>query len=166
MLNQGNAIGRQINSPTLISSIDLFQSSSRLGRVRYIGLLSFWFSVIVISAFCSLVKVQDMGAYLILFETLKLALMIPVIIAAFHIILIKKRRFNDFNCSGWWMLWGLIPGVGLLLILYLGIKPGSKDANKFGAPNKKRTRFDYALILMLPIVILLVNLLGLEVHRS
>lgn len=45
------------------------------------------------------------------------------------------RRLHDINKSGWWLLIGLIPLVGLVLI-YFFVLEGDKSQNKFGAVPK------------------------------
>ncbi len=42
------------------------------------------------------------------------------------------NRWHDLYMSGWMVLIMLIPFVNILVILYLGIAPGSEGANKFG----------------------------------
>ncbi len=42
------------------------------------------------------------------------------------------RRLHDTDRSGWWILVGLIPVAGLILIYWLAIK-GTPGTNKFGA---------------------------------
>lgn len=41
------------------------------------------------------------------------------------------RRMHDIGKSGWWMLLGLIPVVGLVL-LYFAAQPGQPGANAYG----------------------------------
>ena len=45
------------------------------------------------------------------------------------------RRLHDINRSGWWLLIGLIPLVGLLLI-YWCAQPGTSGANTYGPDPK------------------------------
>jgi uncharacterized membrane protein YhaH (DUF805 family) len=46
---------------------------------------------------------------------------------------ISVRRLHDIDRSGWWILIGIIPIVGWLLLIYWYAQPGTKGANKFGA---------------------------------
>jgi uncharacterized membrane protein YhaH (DUF805 family) len=45
------------------------------------------------------------------------------------------RRLHDTGKSGWLMLIGLVPGVGIVLIVFMAID-GDPDTNKYG-PNPK-----------------------------
>ena len=48
---------------------------------------------------------------------------------------VSARRLHDTNRSGWWILLGLVPFVGLvLLILY--VQPSDEGTNQYG-PNPK-----------------------------
>lgn len=59
---------------------------------------------------------------------LALALLLPCIAAG-------VRRLHDTDRSGWWLLLGLIPLIGTLILLYFYILQGDEEANRFGAPE-------------------------------
>lgn len=42
------------------------------------------------------------------------------------------KRWHDLNMSGWMVLTLLIPFANLLILLYLGLAPGTAGANKYG----------------------------------
>jgi uncharacterized membrane protein YhaH (DUF805 family) len=44
------------------------------------------------------------------------------------------KRWHDINLAGWWALLSLIPFFNLLVIVCLGLIPGTPGANRFG-PN-------------------------------
>jgi uncharacterized membrane protein YhaH (DUF805 family) len=44
------------------------------------------------------------------------------------------RRLHDTNRSGWWMLIGLIPLLGGLVLLVFYVLPGTPGSNRFGPP--------------------------------
>lgn len=48
-------------------------------------------------------------------------------------ICVSIRRMHDKDKSGWWLLIGLVPIVGVLYLLYLFVTPGSAGENRFGA---------------------------------
>lgn len=48
---------------------------------------------------------------------------------------VGMRRLHDTGKSGWWMLLGLIPLVGLVL-LYFFAQPGNEGANAYGDAPK------------------------------
>ncbi len=45
---------------------------------------------------------------------------------------VTVRRLHDTGRSGWWILLGLIPLIGALILLYWMIKRGDHGANQFG----------------------------------
>ncbi|HJS46248.1 MAG TPA: DUF805 domain-containing protein [Rhizomicrobium sp.] len=44
----------------------------------------------------------------------------------------QVRRLHDTNASGWWILIGLIPYIGGLIMLVWYCIPGTKGENRFG----------------------------------
>ncbi len=42
------------------------------------------------------------------------------------------RRLHDFNLSGWWILIGLVPFIGPLILLVFFVLPGTEGENRFG----------------------------------
>lgn len=54
-----------------------------------------------------------------------LALLLPSIA-------VGVRRLHDLDKSGWWLLIGLIPLIGFLVLLYFFVQPGTSGANRFG----------------------------------
>ena len=49
---------------------------------------------------------------------------------------VAVRRFHDFNASGLWAIFLLIPIVNLILILFLLFPGGDAGANRFGEPPR------------------------------
>jgi uncharacterized membrane protein YhaH (DUF805 family) len=60
---------------------------------------------------------------------LGLVIFIPVIWCIFAT---NVKRWHDLNMSGWMVLTLFIPYVNLLVLLYLGIAPGTIGTNKYG----------------------------------
>jgi uncharacterized membrane protein YhaH (DUF805 family) len=54
-----------------------------------------------------------------------LALVIPSIA-------VGVRRLHDRDKSGWWLLWGLLPLIGGLILLYQYVQRGTVGDNRFG----------------------------------
>ena len=46
---------------------------------------------------------------------------------------VGARRLHDIGKSGWWLLIGLIPLVGLVLLYFL-VQPSQSENNEYGAP--------------------------------
>ena len=42
------------------------------------------------------------------------------------------KRWHDLGKSGWMVLTLFIPYINLLILLYLGLAPGTPEANKYG----------------------------------
>lgn len=45
---------------------------------------------------------------------------------------VSVRRLHDIGKSGWWILIGLIPVLGLLVLIYWYVQPGEAGQNQFG----------------------------------
>jgi len=71
------------------------------------------------------------GLLSIVFLVIMLGLLIPSIAVTF-------RRLHDTNRSAWWILIGLIPILGGLVLLYFYILDGTPGDNKFGPDPKGR----------------------------
>jgi uncharacterized membrane protein YhaH (DUF805 family) len=48
---------------------------------------------------------------------------------------VSVRRLHDIGKSGWWVLIGLIPLVGWVILIYWGVQPGQPAANEYGEPT-------------------------------
>lgn len=56
---------------------------------------------------------------------LALALLLPSVAAG-------ARRLHDIGRSSWWLLLGLIPLIGALILLYWLVQPSAQQANEYG----------------------------------
>ena len=45
---------------------------------------------------------------------------------------VTVRRLHDTDRTGWWVLLGLVPVIGLLVLLWFYIQNGSEGANRYG----------------------------------
>jgi uncharacterized membrane protein YhaH (DUF805 family) len=45
---------------------------------------------------------------------------------------VAARRLHDTDKSGWWLLLGLIPLIGNLVLIFLLVQKGTEGANRFG----------------------------------
>jgi uncharacterized membrane protein YhaH (DUF805 family) len=55
-------------------------------------------------------------------------------------IAVAVRRLHDTDRSGWWLLLGLIPLVGQIVLLYFLIQEGDEGSNVFGSDPKAAER--------------------------
>lgn len=51
---------------------------------------------------------------------------------------VGMRRLHDIGKSGWWLLIGLVPLLGFLVLLFLTVQEGDSKKNSFG--SKARTK--------------------------
>lgn len=58
-----------------------------------------------------------------------LAVLVPSLAVAF-------RRLHDTNRSGWWILIGLIPIIGTIVLIVFMVLPGDAGSNKYGPKPK------------------------------
>ncbi len=49
-------------------------------------------------------------------------------------IAVGVRRLHDTGRSGWWILIGLIPVIGTLVLIYFYVQPSEEGANDYGSP--------------------------------
>ena len=78
---------------------------------------------------------------------------------------VAVRRLHDVGWSGWFVLVGLIPFVGVPIMLILMALPGKSAANRFGAPTgttiiTKQMAHKYGFIDATPSTILTMGLVG------
>jgi uncharacterized membrane protein YhaH (DUF805 family) len=52
---------------------------------------------------------------------------------------VGARRLHDTNRSGWWLLIGLIPIIGAIVLLVFFVTPGVTGNNDYGADPKAGT---------------------------
>jgi len=46
---------------------------------------------------------------------------------------VGARRLHDIDRTGWWLLIGFIPLIGLIVLIYFFIQRGTDGPNRFGA---------------------------------
>lgn len=51
---------------------------------------------------------------------------------------VAVRRLHDTGRSGWWILIGIIPVIGVLVLLFFFVQDSDEGSNEYGA-NPKRT---------------------------
>lgn len=94
----------------------------RAGRGEF-----WWFVLANFLVYVALaVLAQVSSVFLILYFVYALAVIVPSIALAI-------RRLHDTNKSGWFLLIGLIPLVGAIVLLVFYIQEGTPGPNDFGA---------------------------------
>ena len=48
---------------------------------------------------------------------------------------VGARRLHDTGRTGWWLLIGLVPIVGILVLIYFYVQPSDPGDNDYGAPK-------------------------------
>lgn len=106
---------------TVLSKYATF--TGRAGRPEY-----WWWvlAVLLAAVVASLIDRMIFGPdTAILGGLLSLAIIVPNIA-------VGVRRLHDTDRSGWWLALTLIPIIGLLVLIWFMIQPGTPGANRFG----------------------------------
>ena len=113
----------------------IFSFNGRIGRLRYLayGLgVNFVLMLVMIPLMGATAFVggasgpESMGALSMI------AMAVFYIVTIVVSVMFAKRRLNDLNRSGWWMLLFIVPIVNFLLALYLIFFPGTDGDNNYG----------------------------------
>ena len=145
------------NSGTYNPSI--FSFNGRIGRLRYlayntgVNLLLF---ALMIPIFGVTGLMAGDGADMSAMGGISGIVIILVYIATFVItVMFGKRRLNDLNRSGWFILLMIIPIVNLLLIIYLVFFGGTDGDNDYGPKAVANTMGVKILAFLFPALMLL-----------
>jgi uncharacterized membrane protein YhaH (DUF805 family) len=112
-----------VDAVKTVLTINYANFNSRSARSEY-----WWwvlFSVIVAVIFYFLVMAVPGIRYLQMIYSL--AVLIPSLAVA-------VRRLHDIDKSGWWILIGLIPIIGWIVLIYWYIQEGTRGDNQYGPP--------------------------------
>ena len=139
----------------------IFSFKGRLGRLRYIA-YGIGTSLILMAVFMPL-----MGGTMLMGGTSDfsggggMSILVIAAMGIFYIATIvlsvafAKRRLNDLNRSGWWVLIFIIPILNLLMAIYVVFFPGSNEANDFGPPPVANSLGVKILGWLLPVIFVL-----------
>jgi len=89
----------------------------------------FWFFMlfnVAVQIVASLIDGIILGGMGILGLVASLGLLVPALA-------VSVRRLHDSGRSGWWILIGLIPLVGIILLIVWYVNKGEDGPNRFGA---------------------------------
>ena len=135
----------------------IFTFNGRIGRLRYLaygsGITMILFGIYVvvvaiIGAVGALGAVSPESGLPIML----VAVMSMLYIATFFFsVMFGKRRLNDLNRSGWWVLLFILPVLNLLLVIYLIFFSGDKEPNNYGPPAVENSLGVKILGLFLPL---------------
>ena len=118
----------------------IFSFKGRIGRLRYMayGIGTY---LILMAVFIPLMGgTMLMGGAMAVPGEAGMSMIVMLAMGVFYIAVLLlsvafgKRRLNDLNRSGWWMLIFIVPLVNLLMTIYILFFPGSNGANDFGPP--------------------------------
>ena len=107
---------------TCLNKYAVFQGRARRSEYWY-----FFLAYLLLFAVAALMAYTLGGGRMILpvLGLVLLGIFLPTLAA-------QVRRLHDTNASGWWILVGLIPYVGGLIMLVWFCIPGTKGENRFG----------------------------------
>lgn len=133
----------------------IFSFTGRIGRLRYLA-YSVGMMFLVTLAMIPLAGVSALTG-----DTEGMSLVGMLVMAVLYIALIvlsvmfAKRRLNDLDRSGWWLLLNLVPIVNLLLSLYLVFFPGTQGSNNWGPAPGPNSLGVQILGWLMPVLMLL-----------
>ena len=136
----------------------LFAFSGRIGRLRYLAYLSALYLLMGV-AFAVLTPAMPMffgggegGVLSFVIIAIGAVLYIAIVVLSFAF---GRRRLNDLNRSGWWMLLFIIPIISLLLVIYMIFFPGSETTNDFGPAPAENGLIVKILGWILPVIFII-----------
>jgi uncharacterized membrane protein YhaH (DUF805 family) len=69
-------------------------------------------------------------------------------------IMFAKRRLNDLNRNGWWLLLAFVPFANFLLTIYMMFFPGTDGDNDYGAVPVENTLGVQILAWLMPVLMI------------
>jgi len=139
----------------------IFSFRGRIGRLRYMAYGIGTYLILMVVFMPLMGGTMLMGGAMGVPGEAGMSMLVMLAMGVFYIgilllsIAFGKRRLNDLNRSGWWMLVFLVPLVNLLMTIYVLLVPGSKDANDFGPPAVANSLGVKILGWLFPVIFLL-----------
>ena len=135
----------------------IFTFSGRIGRLRYLAYGS-GITLILVGLYVVMVAIIGAaGAFGSITAESGLPIALIIVMSVFYIgtfffsIMFGKRRLNDLNRNGWWVLLFIIPVLNVLLAIYLIFFSGNKEHNNYGPPPVQNSLGVKILGLFLPL---------------
>lgn len=134
----GSAYTDELESDTqsgLVSEPTWFGFHGRLSGLRYWTWLVL--TLFYVPAGLSLLYLQNIREPILTIGTLEYYLLVALLTFSLTFIYfsIAVRRLHDVDASGWWSLFLLVPLLSYVVVLIIGLIPGSRGDNRFGARN-------------------------------
>jgi uncharacterized membrane protein YhaH (DUF805 family) len=101
------------------------------GRARRSELWFFALFNVLVQVAASILDAIVFGGATVVGVVTSLGLLLPAIAVA-------ARRLHDINRSGWWQLIGLVPVVGVIVLIYWYVQRGDDGPNQYGADPRAR----------------------------
>ncbi len=149
----------------------IFSFKGRIGRLRYLA-YGIGTSLILMAVFMPL-----MGGTMLMGGAMEpsgegaMSILVMVAMAVFYIasivlsVAFAKRRLNDLNRSGWWILLFIVPILNFLVMIYVIFFPGSREANNFGPQPVGNSLGVKVLGSLLPVIFVLGILAAIAVPQ-
>jgi uncharacterized membrane protein YhaH (DUF805 family) len=91
----------------------------------------YWWFVLFVALVSLVASAIDFSADIMVFQVIVgLALLLPELAVA-------VRRLHDTDRTGWWLLIGLVPVIGGIVLLVFFLIDSDPDANRYGASPKE-----------------------------
>ena len=149
----------------------IFSFKGRIGRLRYLA-YGIGASLILMAVFMPIMGgTMLMGGALGSSGEGAMSTLTVVAMGAFYIasivlaIVFAKRRLNDLNRSGWWMLLFIVPIINFLIMIYVIFFPGSREENNYGPQPLANSLGVKVLGSLLPVIFLLGILAAIAVPQ-
>lgn len=135
---------------------NIFSFQGRLGRLRYLAYN------VGVNLILMIAMVPLMGATAFMGgDPDGMSVIGIVVVGLFYVgtivvsIMFGKRRMNDLNRRGWWILLFIVPLVNVALAIYLLCFPGTDGPNNYGPPAVANSTGVLILAWMLPALMIL-----------